>query len=111
MASVIHGFFYNKDAFDKLRHRRSPRPRKSSIAALEKIKADGTYTPLAMGTSDLWEAATMGFQNIGPMYWKGEEGRKALIDGTQKYTDPAYIQTWHRPGQIGRHTCPKAIKR
>jgi raffinose/stachyose/melibiose transport system substrate-binding protein len=63
-------------------------------AVLQKIKDNGKYTPIAMGTSDLWEAATMGFQNIGPNYWKGEEGRKALIAGTGKYTDQAYVDTW-----------------
>ena len=47
-------------------------------ALLDQLKTDGTYTPLAMGTKDLWESATMGFQNIGPNYWKGEEGRQAL---------------------------------
>jgi raffinose/stachyose/melibiose transport system substrate-binding protein len=36
----------------------------------------------------------MGFQNIGPNYWKGEEGRKALIDGTAKFTDQPYVDTW-----------------
>ena len=36
----------------------------------------------------------MGFQNIGPNYWKGEEGRKALIDGSQKFTDKPYIDTF-----------------
>jgi raffinose/stachyose/melibiose transport system substrate-binding protein len=36
----------------------------------------------------------MGFQNIGPVYWKGEEGRQALIKGTAKYTDAPYTQTW-----------------
>ncbi len=51
------------------------------FAALDKIKADGTYIPMAMGTKDLWEAATMGYQNIGPTYWKGEEGRAKLIKG------------------------------
>ena len=35
-------------------------------ALLDKLKQDGTYTPLVMGTADQWEAATMGFQNIGP---------------------------------------------
>ena len=93
MASVIHGFFYNKDAFDKL-GLQEPTSKEEFMAVLDKIKADGTYAPLAMGTSDMWEAATMGFQNIGPMYWKGEEGRKALIAGTAKYTDEPYIQTW-----------------
>ena len=36
----------------------------------------------------------MGFQNIGPNYWKGEEGRKKLIDGTGKLTDPEYVSTF-----------------
>ena len=88
MASVIHGFIYNKDAFDKLGIA-VPATEAEFFAALDKIKADGTYIPLAMGTKDLWEAATMGYQNIGPNYWKGEEGRLALIKGEQKLTDPA----------------------
>ena len=73
---------------------KSPETVEEFFAALEKIKDEGTYTPLAMGTSDLWEAATMGFQNIGPNYWKGEEGRQALIDGTAKFTDQPYVDTW-----------------
>jgi raffinose/stachyose/melibiose transport system substrate-binding protein len=44
-----------------------------------------------MGTNDQWEAATMGYQNIGPNYWKGEEGRLALIKGEQKLTDPQWV--------------------
>jgi raffinose/stachyose/melibiose transport system substrate-binding protein len=93
MASVIHGFIYNKDAFDKLGIQ-VPKTVDEFMAALDKIKKDGTYIPLAMGTSDQWEAATMGFQNIGPNYWKGEDGRLALISGTGKFTDQPYIDTW-----------------
>ncbi|MCJ7532782.1 MAG: extracellular solute-binding protein, partial [Anaerolineales bacterium] len=85
MASVIHGFFYNKEAFDKLALK-PPETKEEFKAVLDAIKADGTYAPLAMGTADLWEAATMGFQNIGPNNWKGEEGRLGLIKGTAKYT-------------------------
>jgi raffinose/stachyose/melibiose transport system substrate-binding protein len=44
-----------------------------------------------MGTADQWEAATMGFQNIGPDYWGGEAGRAALIAGKEKFTDPKYV--------------------
>jgi raffinose/stachyose/melibiose transport system substrate-binding protein len=91
VAAVIHGFIYNKDAFDKLGIT-VPQTEDEFFAALEKIKADGTYIPLAMGTKDLWEAATMGYQNIGPNYWKGEEGRLALIAGTQKLTDPQWVE-------------------
>ncbi|TIN40025.1 MAG: carbohydrate ABC transporter substrate-binding protein [Mesorhizobium sp.] len=68
-----------------------PTTNEEFYAALDKIKADGTYIPMAMGTKDLWEAATMGYQNIGPNYWKGEEGRTALIKGEQKLTDPQWV--------------------
>jgi raffinose/stachyose/melibiose transport system substrate-binding protein len=91
MASVIHGFIYNKDAFEKLGIA-VPKTNDEFYAALDKIKKDGTYIPLAMGTKDLWEAATMGYQNIGPNYWKGEEGRAALIAGKQKLTDPEWVK-------------------
>jgi raffinose/stachyose/melibiose transport system substrate-binding protein len=36
----------------------------------------------------------MGFQNIGVNYWKGEEGRKALLEGKQKLTDEPYVKTF-----------------
>ena len=90
MASVIHGFIYNKDAFDALGIA-VPTTRDEFFAALDKIKEDGTYIPMAMGTNDQWEAATMGYNNIGPNYWKGEEGRLALIKGEQKLTDAPWV--------------------
>jgi raffinose/stachyose/melibiose transport system substrate-binding protein len=90
MASVIHGFIYNADAFAALGIE-VPKTEAEFFAALDKIKADGTYIPMAMGTNDQWEAATMGYNNIGPNYWKGEEGRLALIKGEQKLTDPQWV--------------------
>ncbi len=90
MASVIHGFIYNKDAFDAL-GLTPPTTVDEFFAVLDKIKADGTYIPMAMGTADQWEAATMGYNNIGPNYWKGEEGRVALIKGAQKLTDADWV--------------------
>lgn len=90
MASVIHGFIYNADAFAALGIE-VPTTEAEFFAALDKIKADGTYIPMAMGTNDQWEAATMGYQNIGPTYWKGEEGRLALIKGEQKLTDEPWV--------------------
>lgn len=90
MASVIHGFIYNKDAFAEL-GLSVPETEAEFFAALETIKQDGNYIPMAMGTNDQWEAATMGYQNIGPNYWKGEEGRTALIAGTQKLTDEQWV--------------------
>lgn len=90
MASVIHGFIYNKAAFAEVGVE-PPKTEAEFFAVLEKIKADGTYIPMAMGTNDQWEAATMGYQNIGPSYWKGEEGRLALLKGTQKLTDEGWV--------------------
>ncbi|SFX26924.1 carbohydrate ABC transporter substrate-binding protein, CUT1 family [Paracoccus pantotrophus] len=90
MASVIHGFIYNKTAFEEL-GLTPPKTEAEFFALLDKIKEDGSYIPMAMGTADQWEAATMGYQNIGPNYWKGEEGRKALIEGTQKLTDEGWV--------------------
>ena len=93
MASVIHGFIYNKDAFDKL-GLAEPKTEDEFFAALDKIKADGTYIPMALGTKDQWEAATMGYQNIGPNYWHGEEGRLALIAGKGKLTDKEWVEPY-----------------
>lgn len=93
MASVIHGFFYNKEAFDKL-GLEEPTTMDEFMTVVETIQEDGEYVPIVMGTADQWEAATMGFQNIGPNYWDGEEGRQALISGDAEYTDEPYVQTW-----------------
>ncbi len=90
MASVIHGFIYNKDAFEELGIA-VPTTEDEFFAALDKINEDGSYIPMAMGTNDQWEAATMGYNNIGPNYWKGEEGRLALINGEQKLTDAQWV--------------------
>jgi raffinose/stachyose/melibiose transport system substrate-binding protein len=91
IASVLHGFMYNKDIFAEL-GLEVPTTEAEFFAVLDKIKEDGSYIPLDMGTVDQWEAATMGYTNIGPVYWKGEEGRKALIEGSAKLTDPAYVE-------------------
>ena len=90
MASVIHGFIYNAEAFETL-GLSEPTTEQEFFDILEAIKGDGTYIPLALGTNDQWEAATMGYQNIGPNYWGGEEGRLALIAGEQKLTDEAWV--------------------
>ncbi len=103
MASVIHGFFYNQDVFDLL-GLEEPATEAEFYAVLDAIQADGNYAPLVMGTADQWEAATMGYQNIGPNYWHGEEGRLGLIDGTAKYSlIPQYVAVWQN-WRTGRPT-------
>ncbi|OMH33886.1 ABC transporter substrate-binding protein [Motiliproteus sp. MSK22-1] len=93
MASVIHGFIYNKEIFEEL-GLKEPRTETEFFDLLNTIKTESRYIPLVMGTADQWEAATMGFQNVGPNYWKGEEGRKNLISGDEKITDDQYVKVW-----------------
>ena len=102
MASVIHGFIYNKEAFEEL-GLDVPETEEQFFAALDAIKEDGTYIPMAMGTNDQWEAATMGYNNIGPNYWKGEEGRQALIAGEQKLTDPQWVAPYATLARWGEY--------
>ncbi len=102
MASVIHGFIYNKDAFAELGIE-VPKTEAEFFAALDTIKEDGTYIPMSMGTNDQWEAATMGYNNIGPNYWKGEEGRLALMSGDQKLTDDAWVAPYRQLAKWGEY--------
>jgi len=102
MASVIHGFIYNKDAFKEL-GLDVPATEDAFFAALEAIKSDGNYIPMSMGTNDQWEAATMGYNNIGPNYWKGEEGRLALIAGEQKLTDEGWVAPYRQLAKWGAY--------
>ena len=101
VAAVLGGFIYNKDAFKKVGIAAPPQTADEFFADLDKIKKDGTYVPLAMGTPDQWEAATMGYQVIGPNYWHGEDGRKALIAGTEKLTDPEWVAPFQQLAKWG----------
>lgn len=93
MASVIHGFFYNKTIFSEL-NLQVPATTTEFNQALEKIKTSQRYVPIALGTKDKWEAATMGLQNIGPNYWQGEDGRLGLIQAQERFTDAPYINAY-----------------
>lgn len=99
VAFVAHGFLYNKEALEKI-GASEPRTREEFRAVLEKLKVDGTYIPLALGTAEQWEAAIMGLQNIGPTDWRGEDGRLSVIAGAQKLSDAPFVnafrelQTW-----------------
>lgn len=90
VASVLAGFYYNKAIFEEL-GLDIPETQADFIDVLQAIKDNGTYTPLALGSADGWQLAYNVLYNLGPNYWKGEEGRLGLIDGTQKLTDPDFV--------------------
>ncbi|MFT5193649.1 MAG: raffinose/stachyose/melibiose transport system substrate-binding protein [Cellvibrionaceae bacterium] len=101
MASVIHGFIYNADMFAEAGVE-APETVEDFFAVMDTLQAAG-ITPLDMGTADQWEAATMGFQNIGPNYWNGEEGRLALLSGEARLTDPEYVAVWEQLSRWGQY--------
>lgn len=90
VASVIQGFYFNADIFKEL-GLTPPKTRDEFFAVLEKVKSDGRYLPLALAAHDNWVVSELGFQNIGPNYWHGEDGRMALVEGKARFTDPQYV--------------------
>jgi len=102
MASVIHGFLYNQKIFKEL-NLQPPKTEAEFLKLLETVKAGGKYTPLVLGTADQWEAHQVLFTGIGPNYWKGEIGRKALIAGKAKFTDPQFIAAWEYEAKLGKY--------
>lgn len=103
MAAVIHGFLYNKKVFKKL-NLQPPKTEAEFFAVLDAVKKDGGgVAPLALGTADQWEANQIVFTNIGPNFWKGEDGRKALIAGKAKFTDPQFVSAFEFMGRLGAY--------
>ena len=89
MASVIHGFIYNKEIFDEVGVE-VPTTESEFFAVLDAIKAAG-ITPLDITTKDAWTTQTMGFNNMWPNFAGGEEARLAVLNGTMKITDPGFV--------------------
>lgn len=90
VASVLAGFYYNKTIFDEL-GLQVPETQADLIDVLQAIKDSGKYEPLALGSADGWQLSYNVLDTIGNNYWKGEEGRLGLIDGTKKLTDPEFV--------------------
>ena len=89
VASVIHGFLYNKKIFRKL-GLQPPATVAEFFGVLDAVRKS-QYAPLALGTADEWLSSQTVFTNIGPNYWGGEQGRRALIAGKAKFTDAPFV--------------------
>jgi len=89
MASVIHGFIYNKTLFDEL-GLEAPTTESEFFAVLDALLEAGE-TPLGISTKDQWTTATMGFNNLWPNFCNGEETRQAILAGEAKFTDECFI--------------------
>jgi raffinose/stachyose/melibiose transport system substrate-binding protein len=108
VASVIHGFFYNKDIFRR-HDLQPPRTVDDFFRVLDVLKKAGV-TPLALGTAEQWESSQIVYTNIGPNFWRGEEGRKALIAGRAKLTDRPFVDALDFTARLGRYLPADAAK-
>ncbi len=93
MASVLHGFIYNKDYFDS-KGFKEPATYEDFLALLDAIKKDGTMAPLAIGTKEGWTVTSMGSDNIGPNFWGGDPGRLGILDGSRKLNDAGFVSAF-----------------
>jgi len=90
MASVLHGFIYNKDYFDAHGFK-EPATYEDFLKLLDAIKQEGSMAPLAMGTKEGWTVTSMGSDNIGPNFWGGDPGRVDVINGKRKINDAGFL--------------------
>ena len=93
LAYVTHGYLYNTDIFKSL-GLTVPRTHAELNAVLKRLLDDRRYVPLALGTADRWETTQVMFTGMGPSFWAGEAGRKALLDGQAEFTDEAFVASW-----------------
>lgn len=89
MASVIHGFIYNKTLFDEL-GLEVPTTESEFFAVLDALVEAGE-TPLGISTKDAWTTQTMGFNNLWPNFCDGENTRQGIISGEVDFTDQCFI--------------------
>lgn len=101
VASVIHGFFYNKDIFRRL-DLQPPATVEDFFRVLDVVKRAGVV-PLALGTAERWEATQTVYTNIGPNFWRGEEGRRALVEGHAKLTDAPFVDALRFTARLGTY--------
>jgi raffinose/stachyose/melibiose transport system substrate-binding protein len=105
MVGTMHGFIYNQDIFNEL-GLTEQETWQEFYAVLDRIKEDGQYVPLAIGTKDTWAVGTMGYLNIGPQFWKGEKGRLAVIAGEAKLDDPQFLAPLQELAKWGDYMAP-----
>ncbi|MGI4717305.1 MAG: ABC transporter substrate-binding protein [Janthinobacterium lividum] len=106
VASVIHGFLYNKAVFTKL-DLQAPKTVEEFFGVLEALKKSGV-APLALGTADQWEASQLVFTNIGPNFWRGEAGQRALAEDRARLTDAPFVEALDFGARLGGYLGPGA---
>lgn len=99
VAYVIHGLFYNKKIFKDL-NLQPPTTVDEFLNLLGRVGAQSPFTPLALGTADMWESTQVVFTGMGPNFWGGEKARLGLLNKTAQFTDPGFIKAWNMMAQL-----------
>jgi len=102
IASVIHGYLYNKKIFRRL-SLHPPKTEEEFFALLEKLSRSDVDVTLALGTADQWEASQILFSSVGPNFWGGEQGRRALITGQARFTDAPFVAAFEHMARLGKY--------
>lgn len=98
--AAIHGvIYYNKGIFEEL-GLEIPTTWAEYMDVLKAVKDSGKYEAIANGSGEGWALSGAGIDQTGPNWWKGEEGRQGLLDGTKKLTDPDFVAAFDAWGQI-----------
>ncbi len=80
VAAVVNGLAFNQQILDEL-GLDVPETTSELLDLLRAVAADGRYEPIALGFGTARRAIIQFWNGIGPAFWKGEEGRLALISG------------------------------
>ena len=101
VGSVIQGFYYNKNLFQKL-DLSPPKTESEFFSVLDALKKNGV-TPLDIGTKDLWPSVDLAFNSTWPNYCDGDNTRKAVIAGTAKLTDECFMKAFNAVARWGAY--------
>lgn len=97
---VAYGFIYNQELFDK-NGIQTPKTWEDFFKVLDTLKAKGV-TPLALGYKDSWVLNEVVNWGNYANFINGENGRKDLLAGKAKLTDPGFVdflttlQKWNK---------------
>lgn len=91
-AGVAHGVYYRKDIFNKY-GLEEPETWSDFIKVCETLKNNGEV-PISQGSIPGWTLYEIVFSGLGATFYKGEEGRRGLIDGSLKFTDKPFMSAF-----------------
>lgn len=98
---VTHGIYYNKTIFSQFQLE-EPVTWEQFLSVCETLSSKG-ITPIAQGIVDEWTLYELIFCGLGANFYGGESARQALMAGTQKLTDPSFVETFEMVNSLKKY--------